>query len=278
MRVRCAHTSKTKLKMSDFVAVLKQKLEEIQGLEGAEFAQKLKQIEDEASASPQLHSSPYNIRQFELLLKPQRERAKRGNALSQARAFSMKPVSLTSPTPPSSLPPVVTVAATVEVTNPPNEIFNASEFGNADLVYTKLTDSVIYIAPEISLSALTLSGLTRCKVYVAGTVLSSLMARDCVECDVYVRSAQARIHTCTESRFFLQCGTAPVIEKCKALQFGAYTLHTTSPIPSEAVDHPPYQVKDFNWLKPSIPSPNWTWMITTTSEKISGGDKWTIWT
>ncbi|KAH9258501.1 hypothetical protein BASA81_003003 [Batrachochytrium salamandrivorans] len=112
-------------------------------------------------------------------------------------------------------------------TNPPAEIFTG--FANADLVYSNLAHTRIYVASEVVLSALTLVGLQSCEVHIAGPVLSSFVVRNCEGCVFQISSsAQARIHQCANSSFYLHCATSPVIEKCTALRFGRYALMTES--------------------------------------------------
>lgn len=231
--------------MGDFVSELKQQLAALAGLEGAEFAQRFKEIEARASASPLLLHSPYNVRQFELLLRPHRDAIKRSNV----RGFSLAPavsVSASSPAPLPALSTPTTATTTTATANPPTEILTG--FPNADLAYSNLAHTTIYVGSDVALSALTLEGLQSCEVHIAGPVLSSVMVRNCAGCVFRISSsAQARIHQCTDSSFYLQCATSPVIEKCTALRFGRYGGTTER-----------YTVKDFNWLR-ATPSPNWTW-------------------
>jgi hypothetical protein len=80
-----------------FVDDLKAKLAELE--DGDAFAQEFKRIEDQASLSPWLHASPYNLRQFELLLKPYRERARKNKpaksfSFAKSAAVSVPPLPL----------------------------------------------------------------------------------------------------------------------------------------------------------------------------------------
>jgi hypothetical protein len=87
---------------------------------------------------------------------------------------------------------------------------------------------------------------------------------NCHKTKIYIPfSRQLRIHDCTDVSFFIHVASGPIIEGCKGMQFhektclGKYSKETNL-----------YRdVKDFNWLKNLVKSPNFDVFSEEESQK-----------
>lgn len=106
-------------------------------------------------------------------------------------------------------------------------------------------------------------GLANCTVLV-GPVSRSLLISDCSQCRFWIACQQLRVHTTTETDFYLHVTSKAIIEDCSAMRFAPYNWkypnldddYTASGLDRsrnswDAVD-------DFKWLNPNAPSPNWS--------------------
>lgn len=287
--------------------MLKHRLVQAQSLEGDALVVALGELEGEiTTASQSAKLSPYHQRQFEDLLKPLRERAKKGKIKTFAFSTKKKPVadssSVSSASGSASLPndtlnsssnarveEVTTMSgdadkqnndtATLRGAGPVNKPattltrIHDEAFIGKDVEFRDLTGATIIVT--VPLGALTLCNLKGCIVLVASVVRSSMVVRDVENCEFHARSKQVRIHTARNCSFYVNCVTPPIIEHSSGLRFGPYSLrltsHTVVRDEAESMFNSDTaenftKVKDFNWLKPKQ-SPNWT----AIPSKRSGG-------
>jgi hypothetical protein len=249
--------------MADLLTTLKVKIAELDQASAEDTAKALKEIE--ALVAEQAASIPrYTARQIEELLHPVRERAKKSKVKS---SFAFK----SAPTPSEAKP------ARIENTKPqeahsdpvssaklstmPLCVADREKFGGKDMFYQGLEGETILVS--VPSKALTLDGLNRCRVFVLSAIESSIVVRDCHECEIHCRAAQVRIHSTTKCEFHLFCATDPIIEKSSGLVFHPCRLKVSE---EEMPGHPEWanpdankfsNVRDFNWLKPQA-SPNFT--------------------
>lgn len=93
---------------------------------------------------------------------------------------------------------------------------------NKQLILKNLTNCVIYLL-ECSISALKCQNLTGCKVFIAGCSGSTFLER--VTCsDIYLSTRQLRVHHSSDSRFYLNIVSRPIIEYCQGIGFGSLTV------------------------------------------------------
>jgi hypothetical protein len=256
--------------MEDFIPALRVRISRLDELTGDDLSIALRQLENEVTNMSNL--SAYNLRQFDELLKPIRERAKKsknktfsfrrkeGNV--EIEVVASKDVEISSEI---LVKESNTDQSSVENSGSPSiiEVRDKSEIGK-DCEFCDLNNCTIVIT--VVLGALTLSKITDSRIFVAGSVRSSLVVRDALRCEIHCRSKQVRIHNSNESTFYLTSDTPPIIENSSGLKFGPYTLETARGViegvhegaessnPSAATNYE--KVRDFNWLK-SRQSPNW---------------------
>jgi hypothetical protein len=92
-------------------------------------------------------------------------------------------------------------------------------------------------------------------IVVSQSIASSIHITNCQQCELTARSQQLRIHESTELRFHVQLVAGAILEESKDIVFvGGNDL----------------DVKDFNWLRTGVPSPNFR--IEPLSETNATGD------
>ncbi|KAH3845218.1 tubulin-specific chaperone C-like [Dreissena polymorpha] len=112
-------------------------------------------------------------------------------------------------------------------------------------------------------SAIHVNKLVNCTI-LSGPVSGSIFIRECTNCVFAVPCQQLRIHSTTETKFFIHVTSRAIIEDCSKVSFGPYNW--TYP---NIIDH--YKVSgldknrntwddidDFNWLAADQRSPNWS--------------------
>jgi len=135
-------------------------------------------------------------------------------------------------------------------------------------------------------TALWIRGLKNCTVF-AVPVGGSIYVTECEGCTLYLGSRQLRMHTSTNTDFYIHTSSHPIIEHCQALRFAPYpalppSLSGAFAAASLKPEHNQWQlVDDFDWLK-AAQSPNWavlpaaerqspTWFPEAEGGKVEGG-------
>jgi len=130
----------------------------------------------------------------------------------------------------------------------------------SDIVISNLKNCVISICDNVG--ALRLNNLSHCKIYV-GPISSSMLVYGIQHSLVMIATRQCRIHSATETDFYLQVNSNPIIEHSSSVRFGPYSFSypeidrqfETSGLDLDTNSWA--HVKDFNWHRTQH-SPNWT--------------------
>lgn len=111
-------------------------------------------------------------------------------------------------------------------------------------------------------NAFHIRGLVDCTVLI-GPVSRSLLISDCSKCRFWIACQQLRVHTTTDTDFYLHVTSKAIIEDCSNVRFAPYTWN----YPGIDADYAASglnrsrnewnHVDDFKWLNPNAPSPNW---------------------
>eukprot|EP00172_Hildenbrandia_rubra_P002751 Plantae.Rhodophyta-Hildenbrandia_rubra.ctg3851.p1 GENE.Plantae.Rhodophyta-Hildenbrandia_rubra.ctg3851~~Plantae.Rhodophyta-Hildenbrandia_rubra.ctg3851.p1 ORF type:complete len:339 (+),score=46.36 Plantae.Rhodophyta-Hildenbrandia_rubra.ctg3851:484-1500(+) len=150
-------------------------------------------------------------------------------------------------------------------------------------IHDKADMQFVYSGEQIRGKDVVLSNLSRCKIYLLGTMAAilgdklskcqvitgpvdgSVLLSNCNACIIHGIARQFRIHTSISCKFFLRATSGPIIEDCNTLMFAPYVL-TYSTLQgdlesigiSDADTEDQWRdVKDFKWLRKDQPSPNW---------------------
>lgn len=97
-----------------------------------------------------------------------------------------------------------------------------------------------------------------------GPVATSVLLYGATDCTVVTWCHQMRIHDSTDSDFYIRVASDPIIENCRGVRFAPYTYTYTGAEKDEnasgldASNDRWNQVKDFDWLVVSHPSPYWS--------------------
>lgn len=129
-----------------------------------------------------------------------------------------------------------------------------------DVVLSNLKNCTISICDH--LGAIRINDVSNCKIYI-GPVASSLLVEKIVDSVVFIALRQCRIHSATETDFYLLANSDPIIEHSSGLRFAPYTFEYSELNSHFEASHLNKevnlwnQVKDFNWLRQQQ-SPNWS--------------------
>lgn len=118
-------------------------------------------------------------------------------------------------------------------------------------------------------NALRIRQTASCMIVIRDPVIGSVLLRECHNCVIVLTARQIRVHDCANCYLFIDCTTAPVIERCNHMVFAprcrapsndSHEIVALNDENSEQVVQVSAEmwrdVKDFNWLR-STPSPNW---------------------
>lgn len=140
---------------------------------------------------------------------------------------------------------------------------NRHEIEKQDVGLHKLKNCTVYLygAP----STVFISGLTDCQIF-AGPVSTSVFIENCSQCTFVFACQQLRVHSCSDSSFYLHVTSRTIIEDCKDLCFAPYNWtydgqdedFITAGLDKENNNW--NLIDDFNWLVIGTPSPNWTFL------------------
>lgn len=137
---------------------------------------------------------------------------------------------------------------------------NQSQVKNQDITLRDLQNcTVIIYGPP---SALHMNKLTRCTV-LCGPVSGAVFIEDCAKCNFVFPCHQLRVHSTTDSKFYLHVTSRAIVEDCSNVGFAPFNWeyeNMQSDFKLAGLD--PLEnnwslVNDFNWLKTDEPSPNW---------------------
>lgn len=137
------------------------------------------------------------------------------------------------------------------------------EIEKQDVGLHKLQNCTVHLygAP----STIFISGLTDCHIF-AGPVSTSVFIENCRHCTFIFACQQLRVHSCSDSFFYLHVTSRTIIEDCKDLYFAPYNWtydgqdedFITAGLDKENNNW--NSIDDFNWLVIGTPSPNWTFL------------------
>ncbi|XP_059176479.1 tubulin-specific chaperone C-like [Physella acuta] len=147
---------------------------------------------------------------------------------------------------------------------------NGNEINKKDIALASLTDCTVllYGAP----SAIHMNKLKNCKVF-CGPVPGSIFIRECINCTFVLSCQQLRIHSTTNSHFYIHVTSKAIIEDCNGIKFapcnwtydGQEEDYATTGLTKDRNNWD--KVDDFNWLAADAHSPNWS--ILDESERIT---------
>ncbi|XP_065844760.1 tubulin-specific chaperone C-like [Oscarella lobularis] len=113
--------------------------------------------------------------------------------------------------------------------------------------------------------AIRMHHISNSKVF-SGPVATSVFLDNCTACSFVLACQQLRIHTTTDSRFFIHVSSRAIIEDCSQVGFAPYNWDYSGierhfqecGLPSLNSEGNHWDcVDDFNWLSSSERSPNW---------------------
>ena len=137
----------------------------------------------------------------------------------------------------------------------------ADEINKKDVALARLESCTVRLlgAP----SAIHINKLTDCTI-LSGPVSGSIFIRECKNCTFIVPCQQLRIHTTTNTKFYIHVTSRAIIEDCSTVSFGPYNW-TYPGIDSHygisGLDKSRNSwddIDDFNWLAADKHSPNWS--------------------
>ncbi|XP_067119855.1 tubulin-specific chaperone C [Centruroides vittatus] len=108
-----------------------------------------------------------------------------------------------------------------------------------------------------------INGIVNCTILM-GPVSTSVFIENCTDCTFVMACQQARIHSTTNTHFYLHVTTRAIIEDCKNLKFAPYNWHYPNiehHFDLAGLDQDLNNwnnIDDFNWLVTGLPSPNWS--------------------
>ncbi|CAA9987801.1 tubulin binding cofactor c, putative [Plasmodium knowlesi strain H] len=111
------------------------------------------------------------------------------------------------------------------------------------------------------LSSVLIRKIKNCTIWVAA-VESSLLIYNCVDCNILTNSKQIRIHDSSETNFYINSVSSPIIENSKQLAFFPYILNydgLSELLKKINISRDSTQwmkVLDFNWQNTQEKSPN----------------------
>ncbi|RUS76915.1 hypothetical protein EGW08_015318 [Elysia chlorotica] len=147
---------------------------------------------------------------------------------------------------------------------------NGNEINQKDIALVNLSNCTVLLfgAP----SAIHINKLNKCTIF-CGPVPGSIFIRECVECTFVLACQQLRIHSTTNSEFYIHVTSKAIIEDCKKVKFAPYnwtyeTLEEDYASTGLSKQRNNWDmVDDFNWLVTGVHSPNWS--IIPTADRIT---------
>lgn len=85
-------------------------------------------------------------------------------------------------------------------------------------------------------------------------VAGPIHVTNCNDTTIISVSRQLRVHECKNVTFSINVSSGPIIEDCKNIVFTAISYDQSEK--NKTNKNMYWDVKDFNWLKTSVPSPN----------------------
>lgn len=152
----------------------------------------------------------------------------------------------------------------------------------ADCKFTDVKGSSLKMGEEINKKDVALARLDCCNVKLLGTpaavhinkltnctilfgpVSGSIFIRECKNCTFVAPCQQLRIHTTTDTRFYIHVTSRAIIEDCSTVSFGPYNwaypdIEKHYEISGLDKSRNSWDdIDDFNWLAVDKHSPNWS--------------------
>ena len=147
---------------------------------------------------------------------------------------------------------------------------NPTETTGKDVNLTDLTDCTVKLYG--ALLTLHVNKLQNCKIF-CGPVSSSVFIDNCKDCVFVLACQQLRVHTTFDSNFYLHVTSNAIVEDCSRIGFAAFNwAYEELPKHLELAGLNDKEnnwalVKDFNWLRTDVQSPNWS--IIPEEDKIT---------
>ncbi|XP_074660584.1 tubulin-specific chaperone C-like [Tubulanus polymorphus] len=135
------------------------------------------------------------------------------------------------------------------------------EINNKDVALSNLSDCTIKLtgAP----SAMHVNKLKDC-VVLCGPISGSIFIDNCSNCSFVVACQQLRIHSTTDSKFYIHVTSRAIIEDCSNVEFAPYCFaydqidrhYLIAGLDRKRNNW--NDIDDFNWLASDTHSPNWS--------------------
>ena len=137
----------------------------------------------------------------------------------------------------------------------------ATETNQQDVALSRLEDCTVklYGSP----SAIHINSLKHCKVF-SGPVSGSVFIEDCSDCVFVMPCQQMRIHSTTQTNFYIHVTSRAIIEDCSNVAFAPYnwkyeTVDADYELSGLNQSRNAWDdIDDFNWLASDKHSPNWS--------------------
>lgn len=160
-------------------------------------------------------------------------------------------------------PTLVTSSNTVTIFNRENELIRLSsaDLDGKDVAIENLRQCELFFQGVPS--SLQIKNLQTC-VVIVGPCSRSILIDQCEQCEFALAAQQLRIHRSRICDFYVHITAQPIIEDCEECRFAPYNVDYRAK--RDQIEQSGLNwkndfwndVKDFNHLIPSIPSPNWS--------------------
>ncbi|XP_045187731.1 tubulin-specific chaperone C-like [Mercenaria mercenaria] len=135
------------------------------------------------------------------------------------------------------------------------------EINKKDVALARLESCTVKLCGAAS--AIHINKLTNCTI-LSGPVSGSIFIRECKNCTFVVPCQQLRIHTTTDTKFYIHVTSRAIIEDSSAVSFGPYNWtypNIEKHYEISGLDKSRNNwddIDDFNWLAADKHSPNWS--------------------
>lgn len=107
-------------------------------------------------------------------------------------------------------------------------------------------------------------GAKDCNIRIINPIHGPVHVTNCHQTSIYIAfSRQLRIHDCTNVGFYIHVGSGPIIEGCRGMKFYQRDNCTGEHKGKNLY----WDVKDFNWLKNNVKSPNFEVFIQDNNDE-----------
>eukprot|EP00040_Diaphanoeca_grandis_P023370 m.127072 g.127072 ORF g.127072 m.127072 type:complete len:340 (-) comp29244_c1_seq1:72-1091(-) len=141
------------------------------------------------------------------------------------------------------------------------KMLNDNDINGKDVEITRLSHCKVDLVGQPNV--LHIKDLHDCQVRI-GPVSRSLLLTNCTKCRFSIACQQLRVHTTTDTDFYLHVTSRAIIEDCKTVRFAPYDWkydgleddYVRSGLDKNTNSW--NTIDDFKWLNPNQPSPNWS--------------------